>query len=390
MTSVRSSQDAERIERQALAHRLRVAPNVAEHGREAVLALGVEQDGPQLALDRLAAFLHRPPAAPRGQMLLHDEHRHDALGRNEVACGSHLAAEPNHQAAQEPHGAFGALGIATEPEQVIGRAARQIAAAAVQALIRLALREQAELLHRLIGQHPGVLAHVAGFEPRRTRIGPDRDPRQPPRHHLVAVLGGGHVDAQGDRCGLEAARTGPGRRHRQRRGLLTDEIVTAALDLTNQALALLCRRVGHDEAALPRREQISRGRDAAHDQLVEVTQHVLALARLAAPPGRDARNRKLLVEVEPAQARQEAQESVALDEAAAERIADRHLAGARRLQQPRHPDERIRAQLERIAELGADSAHDQVDGLQTLRPSSSNTRSSRTVRSEPSTTLKPR
>ena len=72
---------------------------------------------------------------------------------------------------KQPHGAFRALRVAAEPKQVVGRAARQIAAAAVQALVRLALREQAELLDRLIRKHPGVLADVAGLEPRRARIG---------------------------------------------------------------------------------------------------------------------------------------------------------------------------------------------------------------------------
>ena len=46
------AQDPERVERQALAHGLRVALHVAEHGRETVLALGIEQNRPELALAR--------------------------------------------------------------------------------------------------------------------------------------------------------------------------------------------------------------------------------------------------------------------------------------------------------------------------------------------------
>jgi len=41
---------------------------------------GISADGRKLALDRLAAFLHRTPAPARRKMFLHDEHRHDALG----------------------------------------------------------------------------------------------------------------------------------------------------------------------------------------------------------------------------------------------------------------------------------------------------------------------
>ena len=139
-----------------------------------------------------------------------------------------------------------------------------------------------------------------------------------------------------------------------------------ALDLANQALAVLGRHLGRDEPFLAARKQTPRGADAAHDELVQVIEHVAALALLAAPPRREARHRELLVEEVLAQARQEAQERVALDEAGAERIADRDRAGARRLQQPRHADQRVRAQLERIAKLGVDAAHDEVDALEPL------------------------
>src|SRR6188474_1332633 len=97
-----------------------------------------------------------------------------------------------------------------------------------------------------------------------------------------------------------------------------------------------------------------------------MVEDVLALALLAAPPSGQARHRELLVEEALAQARQEAQERVALHEPRAERIADRHLAGACGLHEPRHADQRIRAQLERIAKIGIDAPHDEVDALQTL------------------------
>ena len=127
-----------------------------------------------------SALLHRAPAAARRQVLLHDQHRHDALGGNQIARRAHLAAEPGHEAAEHAHGDFRALRVATEPEQVVRRAAREVAAAAVQSLVRLPLREQAELLDGLIRQDPGVLAHVAGLEPRRARIEPTAMRVRPP------------------------------------------------------------------------------------------------------------------------------------------------------------------------------------------------------------------
>jgi hypothetical protein len=59
------AQDAESVERQALPHCLRIALHVAEHRRKTVLALGIEQNGPELALDGPMPLLHDVPAAAR-------------------------------------------------------------------------------------------------------------------------------------------------------------------------------------------------------------------------------------------------------------------------------------------------------------------------------------
>src|SRR3954468_3146872 len=95
-----------------------------------------------------------------------------------------------------------------------------------------------------------------------------------------------------------------------------------------------------------------------------MAEHVLALVRLAAPPGRDARQHEVLVEEIAAQAGQEAQERIALDETRAERVTDHDFARARRLEEAGYADYRVRAQLQGIAELRADPAHDEVDGPQ--------------------------
>jgi hypothetical protein len=202
----------------------------------------------------------------------------------------------------------------TEPEQVIGRAARQIAAAAVQALAGLPLREQTELLDGLIRQHPRVFADVAELEPRRMRIRAVGDPREAARHHLVTLARRRDIDPQQHRRCPQRARARPRRRQRQRQRLLADELVTVTLDLADQAGTFLCRHARREQPLLAAREQAARGADAAHDELVQVLEHVAALALLAAPPRGQARHRELLVEEIPAQGRQEAQERVALDE----------------------------------------------------------------------------
>ena len=236
----------------------------------------------------------------------------------------------------------------------------------MQAQVRLPLREQAELLHGLVRQHPRVLADVAGFEPRRERVGALRNAREAARHDLIALVRGGHVHAQRNGRRLQRVRARPDRRRRQRGRFLAHEVVAVALDLVNQLRAFLGRHARRHEPAFARGEQVARRTNPADDEPVEVLQHVVAFLFLAAPPRCDARHREVFVQEEAREARQEAQESVALDEAAAERVADRHAAGACGLEQARHAEQRVGAQLERIAELGADAPHDEVDGLQSL------------------------
>ena len=100
--------------------------------------------------------------------------------------------------------------------------------------------------------------------------------------------------------------------------------------------------------------------------------------------------RQLLAEQVAAEAGQEGQQRRRLDQAAAERVGDRDVAGAHRLHEARHAEQRVGAQLERIAEVVVEAAQDDVDRLEARRASSGRRAWSRTVRSPPSTSVKPR
>ncbi len=80
-------------------------------------------------------------------------------------------------------------------------------------------------------------------------------------------------------------------------------------------------------------------------RLVEVVDDVGERVRLAAPPGRDRGQRQLLAEQLAAEAGQERQQRRRLDQPAAERVGDRHGAGAHRLR----PVRRRRATSRRAA-----------------------------------------
>ena len=79
---------------------------------------------------------------------------------------------------------------------------------------------------------------------------------------------------------------------------------------------------------------------------------------------------QVLAEQVPAQAGQERQHRRRLEQAAAERVGHGDVAGAHRLHQARHAEERVGAQLQRIAEVVVEPAQDHVDRLQALRASS--------------------
>ena len=95
-------------------------------------------------------------------------------------------------------------------------------------------------------------------------------------------------------------------------------------------------------------------------------ERVVALAFLATPPGRDIRDEQLLVQQTPGERRQEGEERRRLDRAGAERIGNRDVAGARRLDEAGHAEDGIRAQFQRVAPGIVHAADDHIHALQAL------------------------
>jgi hypothetical protein len=100
------------------------------------------------------------------------------------------------------------------------------------------------------------------------------------------------------------------------------------------------------------------------DQGREVVEHVGQVVGPAAPEGGDARNLQLLAEEAAAELGQKGGEPGVLHGAAADGVGHDQAAGARALQQPRHAEERLLAQLQGVAPLVVHPAQDRVDPLQ--------------------------
>ena len=91
---------------------------------------------------------------------------------------------------------LGALGVAAQPEQVVGHAAGQVAAPAGQRDLLGRRRQQAEGRHRPAAGHPGVLAAPAALDGHLQGLGRGREAGQPAGHDHVAVVGPDQEGAQ--------------------------------------------------------------------------------------------------------------------------------------------------------------------------------------------------
>ena len=85
---------------------------------------------------------------------------------------------------------------------------------------------------------------------------------------------------------------------------------------------------------------------------------------LPAPPGLDRPEPQLLAQQRAAQRRQERHQRRGLRDAGAQRVRDRDLPVARRLQQPGHAQQRLGPQLQRIAVVVVEAAQDHVHRVQ--------------------------
>ena len=124
------------------------------------------------------------------------------------------------EAAQQAHRLLGPLGVAAEPEQVVGDAARQLGVAALAPHAEARRRQQRHRADRAVGQHPGVLAAAAALHRHDRHVAGRADAREPAGHHrCTSRRPTPTYDAQHERARLELLAV-PHRRGRERDLLL--------------------------------------------------------------------------------------------------------------------------------------------------------------------------
>ena len=196
------AQDAPGFERQAIARQVGDAIELVERAVErAAPVLGGDQEMHH-ALDRdlLVAVARR-----RGLRFVAHGQRFEAGARGALHVRWRVvAAQRLQRAAQDAHDPVGALGVAAEPEQVVGDAALDDALRALHACgFDGRLPQAAVRRHLAVGDDPNVARARLGSAQGDGEIGHDGH-GEAAGHDREAVGGGGDEEANGERLRDEA------------------------------------------------------------------------------------------------------------------------------------------------------------------------------------------
>ena len=154
----------------------------------------------------------------------------------------------------------------------------------------------------------------------------------------------------------------PGRRLGQRLVGLDGVVFALAHDAPGPLVEFAAaQRVADDRQQA--RVRVGRFDDAAF----ELTQNVLHHCLLAAPPRCQRRQGQRFAQQVPRQGGQKAQQRAGLQKARAGRVGHQHVASTNHLQQPRHAQRGVRAQLQRIEEFIVQPLEQAVNRLQTAQ-----------------------
>ena len=356
--------------RQALAHRrggqAQAAQGVAHAGR----VFGVGQVVDQQALELGTVFQRRR------RLFGHQGGRFGQLAEpHQLGDGGlFLAVQSPQRDARQAGAVLGALGVAAEPEQVLGRTAGHQPLALHQRGVgggdgdQRAVLEIRCFLRRFLAQHPGVGAAAAQ------------------RH-------GGQAGAFAHQARHAAGQHAPGagavgqREHAQDGRARHDAGVRAALPgrhLRRWQVGLHGVLFGHAADAVGPRGQHLVAHQRAHaglegataggprvggldDALAQLRQHVAQGGRLAAPPGVQGGQQQFFAQQFAPQGGQKTQQRAGFEKARARRVGHHHVAGAHRLQQAGHAQARFGAHFQRVEEGIVHPLDDAVHRLQAVQ-----------------------
>ncbi len=332
--------------------------DVVERARQAVVPVRRGHQVARQPLDHLGigglAGVGDLALVLRKQRLERDAARRQLLARPAVLLQTAEAG------AQHAHGPVGPLGVAAEPEQVVGGAARQVVGAALHLRHLDGRPPQADVRRQIgVADHPDVARLAFGGAERHRGAFVDGH-GQAARHGDEAVGGGGHEQAHGVGFGHQT-----GRRQRRRGAeadlLLGDEQRAPQLDVLQQGRPLGRPHAGRVAAGhgtpWPGRALVRR----ADDHAVEVGERMPPRRRLAQPRARSVGDDEILAQQFVGKPRQIGAEAAVLGQRRAQRVDHQVGLLAHGLQQPHRPGKARRIQFERIGDGAGDAAHDQVD-----------------------------
>ncbi len=259
--------------------------------------------------------------------------------------------------AQDPSNVFGALGIAAQPEEIVGDAARHNPRDTAQLHRLIARTQHTERIDRAVPQYPCVLAVAAPLhrDDRSFRFG---DAHQPSRNRNPPAAGIEHVSAQHHAARVETSVV-PHRRGGQSDLLLRDILVGAGPQLLGKLALLGLREFGAED-----RLHAAGGKRRFHHHRVEMVEHPIERIILPAPPGGDGRKFELLAQQLRAEAGKKGHDRGSLNHSASQRVCHLHISRDDGVDQAGHAQKRIAAQFERIAKAIVHAAQDHIDLLQ--------------------------
>ncbi len=345
------------VEREALAHLGADPQQAPDAAGQSVIPFGAAQGCEQLRFDlaprRCLAFGFRQQFQRHTRFVGGNQCRRIVVG-----AGVDQARQAH---AQQAGSVLAALGVTSEPEEILDDARRQVAAAAHQVRLADQRLDQAERAGRFVAEDPGVLARAAALHGDEARVGRRRDAREAAGHHPVALRRGGHVHAQCHAAWQQAAfvRRAPGGRLRETHQFLRDVGMRPGAHALDHFLALRPFQLAAED-----RVEVLRRERPLDDQPVQVLEHEIHGRLFAAPPRSDRGHAQRLAEQFHARAGQESGQRGRFEQAAAQGVGHQHLAGAYRLQQAGDAQCRIAAQFERVAEIIVEATQDGMHAAQ--------------------------
>ena len=184
-------------------------------------------------------------------------------------------------------------------------------------------------------QHPPILANPALLQRGLQGVQPGRDPRQPTWHYAVALILSHYEATQHHRTRGQPTilqHWGGGQR---RRRLGDKQMRCGPNPFTDLATGS-----GIELTTFPIR---TAWQDRAHHQFVQMSQNIVAICRMPAPPGRQRWQFKVFTQQLPTQQRQKRRQRRIFNQTAADGVGQGDMAAAHRLEQTGNTEQRIAA-----------------------------------------------